>query len=137
MVAGDIPVYIAKPGNMVLTIDEDASDRIAACNYSVVTNRKPVYGLNSFLPLQVNIEYPIEISMNFTLEIDTYECEELYSLLCTPNEQNLSISFLRNCDTANTIVTYNAPNARLYSNNYAGSVNGNARAELGFKAFLR
>ena len=132
---GDYPISIARPGSIVLTLAEAATDRILSYNYGITINRIPYYEMGSNLPSEVLIDSPIEINLNFVMEIDTYECRELYNLLCNPHEQNISIA-LKTCDKSATIITYSADNAKFYGTNFTSSVNSNARASLKFKSFL-
>lgn len=128
-------IYIANYGSIFVNTNEGQTNRITAFEYNVNCERVPFFVLGSFYPNQVILKKPINIELNLTLEIDDFESEDVQSLLCSPNIQDINIE-LKNCDYSQIIETFRAPNARLVSTSYNGDTDSAANITMTFRSFL-
>ena len=78
--ATDIPIY---PANIVLTCNNSTTNRVTSFSFSTNIDYDVIYGVNSILPLQVSIKYPIQVSVDFTLEVDDYQTKRMTNMLVT------------------------------------------------------
>lgn len=128
-------IYVANYGNIFLSVDQGQTNRIISFEYNVSCERIPIFVLGSFDPGEVFLKKPVTIDLNLTLEIDDYESETVKNLLCSPEIQNITIS-LKNCDNSQTIENFYAPNARLISTDYNGSIDNSTTIEMTFRSFI-
>ena len=78
--AEDIPIY---PANIVLSCRNSSTNRVKSFSFSSNINYDVIYGVNSIKPIQVSIKYPIEVMVDFTLEVDDYETKRMTDMLVT------------------------------------------------------
>jgi hypothetical protein len=128
-------IYVANYGNIFISANQAQSNRIVSFNYNVSCERVPVFLLGSLNPSHVFLKKPIIIDLDLTLEIDDYESRNMQDILCAPEIQNISID-LKNCDNSQIIESFKAPNSRLISTNYNGTIDNSASIELSFRSFL-
>ena len=130
------PIEITKANSISSTLDEASTNRVVSFDYTVNVNREPYYGMGSLIPFQIDTIYPIEIALSLNVEIDdSYECNELKSLICSPLIQNIQLDF-RTCDSSSSIISYSMSNAKLYSEKWGSSVNNSAVINLVYKTIL-
>ena len=128
-------IYVANFGNIFVSANQGNTNRITSFEYNVSCERIPIFVLGSFDPAEVFLKKPITIDFNLTLEVDDYESPDVQTLLCSPDIQNITIE-LKNCDNSQIIESFYAPNARLISTNYNGTVENSTTMELTFRSFL-
>jgi hypothetical protein len=128
-------IYVANYGNIFVSASQGQTNRITSFDYSVSCERIPIFTLGSFNPADVFLKKPLVIDLNLTIEIDDYESQDIQTLLCTPEIQNITID-LKNCDNSVIIESFYAPNARLISNSYSADTENAATIELTFRSFL-
>jgi hypothetical protein len=128
-------IYVANYGNIFVSASQGQTNRITSFEYSVSCERVPIFLLGSFNPGHVFLKRPIIIDLNLTLEIDDYESPDIQNLLCNPEIQNITID-LKNCDNSQIIESFYAPNARLVSSSYNGSIDDDTSIEMTFRSFL-
>lgn len=121
-------------GNIHLTTNEGATNRIVSFNLDFTCNRNPVYVLGSPYPKHVFLNKPIEINLSIEVEIDDYECNDIQTVLCGPNKT--MILELKNCDNTNTMETFVINNARLASENINSDLDGPTTVNLNYKSYL-
>ena len=56
---------------------------VTSFSFSTNIDYDVIYGVNSILPLQVSIKYPIQVSVDFTLEVDDYQTKRMTNMLVT------------------------------------------------------
>jgi hypothetical protein len=128
-------IYVANYGNIFVSASQGQTNRITSFDYNISCERIPIFVLGSFNPADVFLKKPIIIDLNLTIEIDDYESQDIQTLLCSPEIQNITID-LKNCDNSQIIESFYAPNARLISTNYNGEVENSTTIELAFRSFL-
>jgi hypothetical protein len=128
-------IYIANYGNIFINTNEGQTNRITAFEYNVNCERIPLFILGSIYPNQVILKKPINIELSLTLEINDFESQNVQSLLCSPNIQNINIE-LKDCKNSQIIETFRAPNARLVSISYNGDTDSPSNIVMTFNSFL-
>jgi|LakMenEpi03Aug12_release.lakeMendotaPanAssembly.Ray.scaffolds.fasta_scaffold04618_2 hypothetical protein len=128
-------IYVANFGSIFVNTNEGQTNRITSFEYNVNCERVPLFVLGSSYPSQIILKKPITIEVNLTLEIDDFESDDVQSLLCSPNIQNINID-LKNCDYSQTIDTFIAPNARLVSTTFNGDTESASTITMTFRSFL-
>ena len=84
----DFPIY---PANVILTCDNSSTNRVTSFSYSTNIAYEEIYINNSHLPFQVSPKYPIQVLVDFTLEVDDYESKRMTDALFTGVNQSFSI----------------------------------------------
>lgn len=128
-------IYVANYGNIFVSAAQGQTNRITSFDYNISCERIPIFTLGSFNPADVFLKKPLTIDLNLTIEIDDYESQNIQTLLCSPEIQNITID-LKNCDNSQIIDSFYAPNARLISSSYNGSTENSSSIELSFRSFL-
>jgi hypothetical protein len=128
-------IYVANYGNIFISANQGQTNRITSFDYNISCERIPIFTLGSFNPTEVYLKKPLIIDLNLTIEIDDYEAEDIQTLLCSPEIQNITID-LKNCKNTEIIESFYAPNARLISNSYNSDIDNPANIELTFRSFL-
>jgi hypothetical protein len=128
-------IYVANFGSIFINTNEGQTNRITSFEYNVNCERVPLFVLGSFSPSEVILKKPIDIELNLTLDIDDFESDDVQSLLCSPNIQNINIE-LKNCDYSQVIDNFIVPNARLVSTSYNGDTDTASNITMTFRSFL-
>lgn len=128
----DYPIKISRPGDIQLTLDEATTNRVTSFTYSVPVTRTPYYAMGSLIPFEITTEYPIIINLDLNIEIDpSYTPNELFTILCQPVVQNITIDF-NTCD--DSIMSLSLQNAELVSENIDFSVNNHATTTIKYRS---
>lgn len=125
--------YISVPQvkDIILSCSGSSTNRITSFDYSIDCPKQPIYTLYqsgysynaptgptsplpNYIPSEVLLNLPIEINASFTLEVDDYQSQLLYSRLNNDSDSSFSISI-------NGTVFEDAP---LLVNNTDLTVNG-------------
>lgn len=79
-------------GLINLTLDEYSTNRVTECQVTFQINRTPIYNIGNRTPKKIQINYPIIVNCDFTLEInDSYENMALSKFPTGLTTQNISI----------------------------------------------
>lgn len=96
--SGNIPTpYITVPQvkDITITCSGSSSNRVTNFNYNVTSPKKPIYVLassNNYVPYEVLLDLPIEITASFDLEVDDYSSRKLYEQLNNDIDSSFSIN---------------------------------------------
>ena len=75
---GLIPsLNIASYNSMEVNLDEFSSNRMTSFSVDIATPRIPIYTLNADKPAKVIAGTPIEVNVNFSLDIDDYKIKNM------------------------------------------------------------
>lgn len=87
----DSPDYPIYPSNIILQCRNSSTNRIKDFSYSTNISYNEVYGIGSFAPL-IYPKYPLEIQVDFTMEVDDYETKRMRDALVTGAVDSFSIN---------------------------------------------
>ena len=80
--------------DITITCSGSSSNRITNFDYSINCPKKPIYILqssNNYIPYEVLSNLPIEINVNFNLEVDDYSARKLYEQLNNDIDSSFSL----------------------------------------------
>lgn len=119
-----------------VTIDNDFStNRIQSLDLNINIPYTPLYSMGNRYPKKVEINYPIDVTCTFRVEIDQMRMDALQNYPMQPNKRNISL-LLRSIE-GEQIACYNFNNMELISENYNVGVgqyvtlDGSYRCDLG------
>lgn len=128
---------VSAPWTVDVNIDGDVSTtRIQSLDLQISPQYTPLYGFGSKFPKKVEIKYPIEITLNFRLEIEKFGMEQLYNFPGpSKNVRNVSLVF-RSHDLNEIIATYGFNEMELLSESYQAGVGQNVILDGTYRTFL-
>lgn len=128
-------IQIPNQGSISLNASGYNTNRITSFNYSLRTDRNPVYKVGSPYPVQVDRKFPLVQQASFTIEVNDFEVTKMREYLIKPRQQDLIISFA-NPINDNNIETFTLKNARLLRQGLSSSSDGITKVELGYTAYI-
>lgn len=139
-------IQVPNQGGIVLTCDGSSTNRITSFSYSMELPRTALYALPNTtaadltadsvkwkMPAQVDLSYPIESTVNFTMEIDDYETKNLYGALTGIHIHDTDITI--NNDSGGQIVKFDLTKSRLISESFSSDVSGPTAVTLTYKKY--
>lgn len=89
--------YISVPQvkDIRLTCSGSATNRINNFQYNINCPKTPIYTLsdnNAYVPVEVLSEMPVEVTANFTMEVDDYEVKKMYDMITSSDDLSFSIN---------------------------------------------
>lgn len=87
-------VTVPQVKDITITCSGSSSNRITNFDYSINSPKKPIYTLqtsNNYIPYEVLCDFPIEINVNFNLEIDDFQSRKLYEQLNNDIDSSFSL----------------------------------------------
>ena len=156
--------------DITLTCSGSSTNRITSFEYSLSCPKKPVYTINqsgysysgpnigptapnpNYIPSEVLLNIPIEISASFTIEVDDYESRSLYDILTNDTNTNFSISIKGKVFETTALITSNIEgfnannginifnqsfsNVKLISQSFNTSADDVLSVKLDYKGYL-
>ena len=102
---------------------------------SIRSERSEKYEIGDFLPSQIQLIYPIEITFNFDFEVDQYKFSNIRSLITGISLNNLNIN-LKDIDTNNTVRRLNFNNLILTNQGFSLSSSENAMVNMSYTTMI-
>ena len=127
----NIPSY----SSMEVNLDEFTTNRMTSFSVDIATPRVPIYTLNADKPNKVIAGTPIEVNVNFSLDIDDYKIK---NMRLVPDEtifKNATITLKKN-NSDTTLLSYSFDNMLLTSESFQGGVGSNATANFNLRSFI-
>ena len=106
---------------MEVNLDEFTSNRMTSFSVDIATPRVPIYTLNADKPSNVIAGTPIEVNVNFSLDVDDYKIK---NMRLVPDEtifKNTTITLKKN-NSDTTLLSYSFDNMLLTSESFQGAV---------------
>jgi len=127
----NIPSY----SSMEVNLDEFSSNRMTSFSVDIATPRVPIYTLNADKPAKVIAGTPIEVNVNFSLDVDDYKIK---NMRLVPDEtifKNATITLKKN-NSDTTLLSYSFDNMLLTSESFQAGVGSNATANFNLRSFI-
>tara|TARA_R110000765_G_scaffold19671_2_gene51432 strand:- start:5709 stop:6548 length:840 start_codon:yes stop_codon:yes gene_type:complete len=127
----NIPSY----SSMEVNLDEFSSNRMTSFSVDIATPRVPIYTLNADKPAKVIAGTPIEVNVNFSLDVDDYKIK---NMRLVPDEtifKNTTITLKKN-NSDTTLLSYSFDNMLLTSESFQGGAGSNATANFNLRSFI-
>jgi phosphodiesterase/alkaline phosphatase D-like protein len=131
----ELPLKITGPGNIELNFDEFTTNRVMSLDLNIAIQRNPIYILGSREPENVEINYPVEVTCAFQVEIDDYEPRNLRNFPCEPTIKNFNVK-LKEYITDDEIMSITFNDMFLISESYGTSVDGNTIMNLVYRTYI-
>ena len=133
---GLIPsLNIASYNSMEVNLDEFSTNRMTSFSVDIATPRIPIYTLNADKPAKVIAGTPIEINVNFSLDVDDYKIKNMRFVPDETVFRNATITLKKN-NSDTTLLSYSFDNMLLTSESFQGAANSNAVANFNLRSFI-
>ena len=127
----NIPSY----SSMEVNLDEFSSNRMTSFSVDIATPRVPIYTLNADKPDKVIAGTPIEVNVNFSLDVDDYKIKNMRFVPDETVFRNSTITLKKN-NSDTTLLSYSFDNMLLTSESFQGGVDSNAAANFNLRSFI-
>ena len=133
---GLIPsLNIASYNSMEVNLDEFSTNRMTSFSVDIATPRIPIYTLNADKPAKVIAGTPIEINVNFSLDVDDYKIKNMRFVPDETVFRNATITLKKN-NSDTTLLSYSFDNMLLTSESFGGDAKSNAVANFNLRSFI-
>tara|TARA_R110000751_G_scaffold249751_4_gene349381 strand:+ start:1527 stop:2366 length:840 start_codon:yes stop_codon:yes gene_type:complete len=121
--------------SMEVNLDEFSSNRMTSFSVDIATPRVPIYTLGLGAPTGVIAGTPIEVNVNFSLEIDDYEIKNMRFV---PDETVFrdTIITLKKNNSDVELLRYSFDNMLLTSESFRAAVDSNAEVNFNLRSFI-
>ncbi len=127
---------IPAPWTVDINIDNNFStNRVQSLDLQISPNFTPLYSFGDRYPKRVEINYPIEVSLTYRVEIDEFRADQLNNYPENRNTRNVEL-ILRSHDLSETISAYRFSNLELLSETYTAGVGNNIFLDGVYRGFL-
>tara|TARA_R100000008_G_C3564037_1_gene158021 strand:- start:461 stop:1291 length:831 start_codon:yes stop_codon:yes gene_type:complete len=128
-------VNISSYSSMEINLDEFKTNRVNSFSIDIATPRVPLYTIGSDRPTGVIAGTPIEVNVNFALEIDDYEIKNMRFVPDETVFRNTTITLKKN-NSPVTLLTYSFDNMFLTSESFQGAADSNAAVSFNLRTFI-
>lgn len=126
------------PGdNCYVDLDLDSANfnRLEAFNISINIPREPIYTIGNYLPDNVIIKYPVNISLNFEFSMSDYNQEKVTNIFTGIINKNLALSF-KKYNTDEKILTFNLSNLINSDTELSYNIQDDAKLSMNFQTYI-
>ena len=127
----NIPSY----SSMEVNLDEFNTNRMTSFSVDIATPRIPIYALNNDRPERVIAGTPVEVNVNFSLDVDDYEIKNMRFVPDETVFENTTLTLKKNNSDV-TLLTYSFDNMLLTSESFQGSADSNAAVNFNLRSFI-
>lgn len=128
-------IQIPQQGSIHVTCDNSTSNRIAGFSFTVNSSRSPIYAVNQHTPIQVDLDYPLEVAAIIMMEIDDYESRQAADHLISHSNSNIVIDIKDPSDDS-SIQTFTLESPELINESSSTSFGNNTVVELTYKGYV-
>jgi len=121
--------------SMEVNLDEFSTNRMTSFSVDIATPRVPLYTLGLGVPTGVIAGTPIEVSVNFSLDIDDYKIKNMRFV---PDETVFrdTIITLKKNNSDVELLRYSFNNMLLTSESFRAGVDSNAEVNFNLRSFI-
>jgi len=127
----NIPSY----SSMEVNLDEFNTNRMTSFSVDIATPRIPIYALNNDRPERVIAGTPVEVNINFSLDVDDYEIKNMRFVPDETVFENTTLTLKKNNSDV-TLLTYSFDNMLLTSESFQGAADSNAAVNFNLRSFI-
>ena len=127
----NIPSY----SSMEVNLDEFNTNRMTSFSVDIATPRIPIYALNNDRPERVIAGTPVEVNVNFSLDVDDYEIKNMRFVPDETVFENTTLTLKKNNSDV-TLLTYSFDNMLLTSESFQGAADSNAAVNFNLRSFI-
>lgn len=126
---------IINPGDISINFNDIETEKINKFDVNIKCTRLPIYQMGQITPLEVKLQYPIEVITSFSISLNNYKIKNLFDYPQKNQLKSFSID-LKKSNTNTVINTFNINNALLVSEDYNLDVDGSTIAQLTFSSTI-
>lgn len=121
--------------NSVNELSTFKNNRVSSFNVNIATPRVPLYAVGLDTPTGVIAGTPIEVNVNFEIELDDYEIKNMRLVPDQTVFQSATITLKKN--NSNTkLLEYSFDDMLLTNESFQGGVNSNATTNFNLRSFI-
>ena len=120
---------------MEVNLDEFNTNRMTSFSVDIATPRIPIYALNNDRPERVIAGTPVEVNVNFSLDVDDYEIKNMRFVPDETVFENTTLTLKKNNSDV-TLLTYSFDNMLLTSESFQGAADSNAAVNFNLRSFI-
>jgi hypothetical protein len=126
---------ITSYNSMEINLDEFKTNRVSSFSVEVATPRVPIYTVGLDIPTGVIAGTPVEVNVNFNLEIDDYEIKNMRFVPDETTFRNTTITLNKNNSTT-PLLEYSFDNMLLTSESFSAGQDSNAGVNFNLRTFI-
>ena len=128
-------VNIASYNSMEVNLDEFNTNRMLSFSIEIATPRVPLYAMGLDIPTGVIAGTPVEVNVNFVLDVDDYEINDMRFVPEQTVFKNTKITLNKN-NSQTRLLEYSFDNMLLTSESFQASDQGNAGVNFNLRSFI-
>lgn len=126
---------IINPGDIDINLDELNLEKINNFAVSIRSTRLPIYDATLVRPVDVKLQYPIQILVSFSISLNEYKQKNLYDYPKIKHKYDIGINL--NKHNSNQIISsFDIKNATLIAEDYNMDVDGSAIMKLSYNSII-
>lgn len=127
---------IASPNSINITMDEFNTNRVLSYDLQINVPRLPVYALGTEFPIAVNINWPLEVTLGFKIDVNDYVAKTFRDFPYSQTIKNISLSI--NDYSGNAVITsFGFNNMNLIGESFSFDSNSNnVIADLSYRCYI-
>jgi len=133
--ATDPSLNITSYNSMEINLDEFKTNRVSSFSVEVATPRVPIYTVGLDIPTGVIAGTPIEVNVNFNLEVDDYEIKNMRFVPDETTFRNTTITLNKN-NSSTPLLQYSFDNMLLTSESFSAGQDSNAGVNFNLRTFI-
>jgi len=126
---------ITSYGSMEINLDTFETNRVSSFNVNIAAPRVPLYAIGSDQPTGVEAGSPLEVNVNFELDVDDYEIKDMRLIPDETVFKNTVITLKKN-NTHDILIRYSFDDMLLTSESFTAGVDSNARVNFNLRSFI-
>ena len=126
---------IINPGDISINFNDISTEKINKFDINIKCTRLPIYELGGRIPIDIKLQYPIEIITSFSISLNNYKIKNLFDYPQKNKLKSFSID-LKKSNTSTIINTFNINDALLIAEDYNIDVDGTSLAQLTFSSTI-
>jgi len=128
-------VNIASYNSMEVNLDEFNTNRMLSFSVEIATPRVPLYAMGLDVPTGVIAGTPVEVNVNFVLDVDDYEIKNMRFVPEQTVFRDTTITLKKNNSNIE-LLRYSFEDMLLTSESFQGSDQGNAGVNFNLRSFI-
>lgn len=124
---------IVGPGDISINFNELEGQKINNFSININSSRLPMYDVSRIKPIDVKLQYPLNITTSFSITLDDYKVKNMFDYPNNDNLVNFSIDLKKN-NTSEIINTFSINNAILSRQDYSVDVDGSVLLQLTYSS---
>lgn len=130
-----LALKIADPGSMTISLSDFDTNRVQSYSLNINVPRQVNYILGDRYPNSVEINYPMQVSLDFTVDYNDYVTKSIRDFPFNDKIRNITLVH-KNLEDSSTISTFAFTGMQLTSERYATDVNGSVTLTAKYQTFL-